>query len=49
MTIVTSGETMAIKRVDDHHLSTVLKMNGKLFGTSEGHALGERQDANGHQ
>ena len=30
-----SGETMAIKRVDDHHVSTVLKMNGKLFGTSK--------------
>jgi hypothetical protein len=29
-----TGETMAIKRVDDHHVSTVLKMNGKFFGTS---------------
>lgn len=29
-----SGETMAIKRVDDRHLFTVLKMNGKAFGTS---------------
>jgi hypothetical protein len=29
-----SGETMAIKRLDDHHLFTVLKMNGKPFGTS---------------
>jgi len=30
-----SGETMAIKRMDTHHLFTVLKMNGKLFGTSK--------------
>jgi hypothetical protein len=30
-----SGETMAIKRMDAHHLFTVLKMNGKLFGTSK--------------
>jgi len=30
-----SGETMEITRVDDHHLSTVLKMNGKPFGTSK--------------
>ena len=30
-----SGETMAIMRVDDHHTSAVLKMNGRLFGTSK--------------
>jgi hypothetical protein len=30
-----SGETMAIKRLDDHHASTVVKMNGSLFGTSK--------------
>ena len=30
-----SGETMAIKRVDDHHTVTVVKMNGKTFGTSK--------------
>ena len=30
-----SGETMAIKLLDDHHTSTVLKMNGKAFGTSK--------------
>lgn len=30
-----SGETMEITRVDDHHLSTILKMNGKTFGTSK--------------
>ena len=30
-----SGETMAIKRLDDHHTYTVLKMNGKPFGTSK--------------
>ena len=28
-----SGETMAIKRVDDHHLTAVLKMNGQPFAT----------------
>lgn len=31
-----SGETMAITRVDAHHISAILKMNGKLFGTSKG-------------
>ncbi|MGH9253464.1 MAG: hypothetical protein ACRD3C_02725 [Vicinamibacterales bacterium] len=31
-----SGETMAVTRVDDHHYSAVVKMNGKLFGTSNG-------------
>ncbi len=31
-----SGETMAIKRVDDHHYNTVIKMNGQPFGTSNG-------------
>ena len=30
-----SGETMAITRVDAHHAVTVLKMNGKPFGTSK--------------
>ena len=30
-----SGETMAIKRVDAHHISGVVKMNGKPFGTSK--------------
>jgi hypothetical protein len=30
-----TGETMAIKRVDAHHASTVVKMNGTPFGTSE--------------
>ena len=29
-----SAETMAINRVDDHHSITVVKMNGKPFGTS---------------
>jgi hypothetical protein len=29
-----SGETMGIKRVDDYHTVTVLKMNGKTVGTS---------------
>ncbi len=27
-----SGETMAIKMVDSHHASTVVKMNGQPFG-----------------
>jgi hypothetical protein len=30
-----SGETMAIKRLDTHHASAVVKMNGTLFGTSK--------------
>ena len=30
-----SGETMAITRVDDHHTSTAVKLNGKEFGTSK--------------
>jgi hypothetical protein len=30
-----SGETMAIKRVDDRHSTTVIKMNGQPFGTSK--------------
>ena len=31
-----SGETMAVKRLDDHHYSAVVKMSGKPFGTSNG-------------
>jgi hypothetical protein len=31
-----SGETMAIKRLDDHHYTAVVKMNGAAFGTSNG-------------
>ena len=31
-----SGETMAIKLIDKRHSSTVVKMNGKPFGTSKG-------------
>lgn len=30
-----SSETMAIKLVDAHHISGVVKMNGKPFGTSK--------------
>jgi hypothetical protein len=30
-----SGETMAIKRVDDRHLTALVKMNGKTFSTSK--------------
>ena len=30
-----SGETMAITRVDSHHTSTNLKMNGQPFGVSK--------------
>jgi hypothetical protein len=29
-----SGETMAIKRIDDRHYSSVVKMGGRPFGTS---------------
>ena len=31
-----TGETMAIKRVDDHHYIAIVKMNGQPFGTSNG-------------
>ncbi len=31
-----SAETMAIKRIDDHHYSAVVKMNGQPFGTHNG-------------
>jgi hypothetical protein len=31
-----SGETMAVKRLDDHHYSAVVKMNGQPFGTYNG-------------
>ena len=30
-----SGETMAIRRIDANHTATVMKMNGKPFGTSK--------------
>jgi hypothetical protein len=30
-----SGETMAIKWVDDHHTTAVLRMNGQPFGTAK--------------
>lgn len=30
-----SGETMAIRRVDAHHTSTVVTLNGQPFGTSK--------------
>jgi len=30
-----TGETMAIKRLDDHRTSTIIKMNGKQIGTSK--------------
>ena len=30
-----SGETMAITRLDAHHTSTILRMNGEEFGTSK--------------
>ena len=31
-----SGQTMAVKRVDDHHYSAVVKINGQLVTTSNG-------------
>jgi hypothetical protein len=31
-----SGETMAIRQIDDRHATAVLKMNGKVFGTAKG-------------
>jgi hypothetical protein len=30
-----TAQTMGIQRVDDHHTSAVLKMNGRLFGTAK--------------
>lgn len=30
-----SGETMAVKLVDDHHTATVIKLNGKQIATSK--------------
>ena len=30
-----SAETMAIKRVDDHHTTTVVKVSGQPYGTSK--------------
>ena len=30
-----SGETMAITRTDEHHASTIVKMNGAAFGASK--------------
>ena len=29
-----TGETFALKQIDSHHASNILKMNGKQFGTS---------------
>ena len=31
-----TGQTMAIRRVDDHHYSAIVMMNGKPLGTSNG-------------
>jgi hypothetical protein len=31
-----SGQTMAVKKLDDHHYSAVVMMDGKPFGTSNG-------------
>jgi len=31
-----SGQTTVIKRIDDHHYSAIVKMNGQLLGTSNG-------------
>ena len=36
-----SGETMGIRRVDDHHTFTVLKMSGRTFGTSKSTLSGD--------
>ena len=30
-----SGETMAIRRIDERHASTIVKLNGAAFGTSK--------------
>jgi hypothetical protein len=31
-----SGETMAIRQIDNRHATAVLKMNGQAFGTAKG-------------
>jgi hypothetical protein len=31
-----SGQTMAIRQLDDHHATAVLKMNGEVYGTARG-------------
>ena len=31
-----SGETIAIKLVDDHHVTRALKINGQVFATTKG-------------
>jgi hypothetical protein len=31
-----SGQTMAIRQVDDHHATAVLKVNGQMYGTARG-------------
>jgi hypothetical protein len=31
-----SGQTMAIRQVDDHHATAVLKVNGQTYGTARG-------------
>jgi hypothetical protein len=38
-----SGETMAITRVDAHHVSAVVKMNGRPFGTSKATLSADRR------
>jgi hypothetical protein len=38
-----TGETMAIKWLDDHHTFTVLKMNGKPLGTSKASLSADRK------
>jgi hypothetical protein len=42
-----SGETMAIKRIDDHHYYTVVKMDGKPFGTTKGTVAADNKTMTG--
>jgi hypothetical protein len=38
-----TGQTMVITRVDDHHYSAIVKMNGQPFGTSHGSVAADNQ------
>jgi len=38
-----SGETLAIRQIDDRHATAVLKMNGKPFGTAKGTLSADRK------
>jgi len=41
-----SGETMALKRIDLHHYTAVVKMNGKPLGTYDGIVAADNKTMN---